>query len=209
MIQDPESRLGEDPQGPLGPGEELAEVYDPILGQTPQVVPAVVVRHLRDLLFQLIPEALQNAQETSIDRTLDRVLEEDLKARTVSIDRLGPDEGAIGEDDIEGVEVIPGGPVLDRMCSFAVGRQHPPQGAHIVTRGVGRKIFIVLFEHPRERGQRASRLGSHPAFDEIDLQDSVHVAREIEDDSCPKLLPAPTRPAPTGMLARTTSRELR
>ena len=56
----------------------------------------------------------------------------------------------------------------------------------------------MLFEHPRERGQRASRLGSHPAFDEIDLQDSVHVAREIEDDSCPELLPAPTRPAPTG-----------
>jgi hypothetical protein len=110
---------------------------------------------------------------------LDRVLEKDRKAGTVSIDRLGSDDLAAGEDYIEGVKVIPGGPILDRMRPFAIGGQHPPQGAYIFTRGIGRKILIVLLEHRRERGQRAAGLDSNPAFVRIELDDPVHVAGEI------------------------------
>jgi hypothetical protein len=196
QLDQPDRRPGDRCQRALGAGDELGEVER--AGERVEPVAAGLAPVLRVVLGDRARVPAQDVRQLAVDPALERV-------RLRAAGALGlahrPERGtrAVGEHDLELLDVVDRRAVDDRVAARGVVADHAADRGPVGRRRVGAErepvgrggaVEVVLDDAGPDGGAAAR---------DVDRVDRVHVARGVEHDAVPAHgLAGEARPAAAG-----------
>ena len=174
-------RLDDRQQRALGPDGEAGQVERPVGHELGQVVagdaPPVSGVAGTDLLAVFPADARHLAMD----------LAEEARRRGAGAELVEPELtqhglGAVGEEHAELEHVVDGEAVGDRVGAARIVAEHPTEGRPVRRRGVRSEEEAVRADQVIQLVLHEPRLHARPPLLGIQLEETVHVRREVDDD---------------------------
>ncbi|MNZ50821.1 hypothetical protein D3C78_686200 [compost metagenome] len=181
---DVEASLGDEAQRPLGAAQHPAHVQGVALRliEVLEIVTGQKAVELGEGRLYVGAPLAADAIEGAVDLPL-AALEGQLVCQALAVHRLGRHDVAVFQHGFEAEHVIRGLAVDERPLPRGICVDHAAQGGAVGGGEIRREEVAVGFEVGVELILHHPGLGAHPALFQINFQDLVHMAREIDDNA--------------------------
>ena len=184
QLDEPDRRLCDRDQRPLRAGDEAREVELRPGRQAVEPVAAGLAPVLRVVAGDRAGVVAQDLRQPTVDRALERGRPRPPRPLGL-VDGLQARARAVGEDDVELVDVVDRRPVDDRVAARGVVADHPADRRPVGRRGVRAEAEPVAPRRPVEVLLHHAGADPDAPCLGVDAGDPVHVPRGVEHDALP------------------------